>query len=236
MEKIPASVKVQILGHLSVSEVLKCSVLCKEFHTICQHEALWQTLTAKYWYQLSLSKDQIPFGQSSWRKLYRLIDSQFPMRLSLSTYSKQLQPYPAITVASSKYFPNESVVSSAPSSLRTPISWSDFNQLAKIIHQQLAKEVNAANTGSSSEEDTYETVRFQGGSNDALIGLKKKRKDGKEFMEIVCIPMISSLDFRRIEDFGPPPLIVLCPYRAFMGKLVSQLVSLKKYGSQSEDQ
>jgi len=234
MEKIPGVVKVQILSHLSVSEVLKCTVLSKEFYSVCQDETLWKTLTKRYWYHLLLPEEQIPFGQSSWKKLYRMIDSQFPVRLSLSALSKQLQPYPAITVTSSRYFPNETVVRSAPASMRTPISWSDFNQLAKIIHQQLAKEVNAGNTGSSQEESAFETVRFQGGSNDAVIGLKKMKKGNKEFMEIVCIPMISSLDFRRVEDFGPPPILIYCPYRAFMGKLVSQLVALKKYGSQED--
>jgi hypothetical protein len=238
MEKIPVVVKVQILSHLSVNEVLKCAVLSKEFYKVTQEEGLWHKLTLRYWFQLSLPDDHVPFGQSSWKKLYRVIDSVFPLKLTLCTSSAQLQPYPAITICSSKFFPNETVVRSAPSSLRTPINWSDFNQLAKIIHQQLAKEVHANKDDSSSsnqeEDSSFETVRFQGGSNDSLIGLRKKKRDNSDFMEIACIPMISSLDFRRIEDFGPPPILVHCPYRAFMGKLVSQLVALKKFGSQSD--
>jgi hypothetical protein len=48
--------------------------------------------------------------------------------------------------------------------------------------------------------------------------------------------LVVELTSHRIEDFGPLPLIITCPYRAFMGRLVPQLVALKKFGMQAEQE
>jgi hypothetical protein len=97
MEKIPVAVKIEILSYLAVNEVLKCSTLSKEFYSTCQEEGLWEILTKKQWPQYSP-----PENTTEWKKLYRSIDEKFPVKLSLATYAAQIQPYPILTIASSK--------------------------------------------------------------------------------------------------------------------------------------
>jgi len=208
---LPAGIWTLILGNLSTRQLLVFGLVSKEAKTRSHNETLWNKLSIKTWRQLQLDDIENPesIGEVTWKQAYINISTAFPIKFSITKISGGIL-YVNIILSSNKFFPNITDLPSPPASFRTPMGWDDFNELRQI-HKEICREGKHSPIGEEYHVDF--ALRIHGTSNDSYIGFSR-RKEQRDLVEIVVVPLVEPTDFRDLSEIEQP-LVLLIPFEIF---------------------
>jgi len=218
---LPYDIQLRVLSNLTTAELLLFGLVSKEFYNLAQDEWLWNLLCVKTWRQLQLDDIENPesIGEVSWKQAYVNISKGFPIKLSLTNIKSIGVTYCNLIIASNKFFPNITDAPVPPASFRSPIGWDDFHEVLQI-HSEICKMPSKTNNGEEYQVDY--ALRIHGTSNDSFVGFSR-RKEQRDLVEIVVVPLVEATDFRDLSEIEQP-LVLLIPFEIFhtyLGKRLS---------------
>jgi hypothetical protein len=223
---LPYNVQLMIVSHLSTAELLHFGLVSKDSYNLCQDEWLWNLLCVKTWRQLQLDDIENPesIGEISWKQAYTNISRAFPISISLTNIKSAGIIYCNVIIASNKFFPNITDAPAPPASFRSPIGWDDFHEVVQV-HSEICK--NPAKSSSGEEYQVDYALRIHGTSNDSYVGFSR-RKEQRDLVEIVVVPLVEATDFRDLSEIEQP-LVLLIPFEIFdnyLGRRLSKVNAL----------
>jgi len=208
---LPQAIWFTILENLSTRQLLDFGLVSKTCRTCSREETLWNRLSVKTWRQLQLDDIENPesIGEVTWKQAYVNISTAFPIKFSITNIVGGIS-YVNIILSSNKFFPNITDLPSPPASFRTPMGWDDFQELRQI-HREICKEGKHSPIGEEYHVDF--ALRIHGTSNDSYIGFSR-RKEQRDLVEIVVVPLVEANDFRDLSEIEQP-LVLLIPFEIF---------------------
>jgi len=200
-----------VIGCLATREVINFSSVCKEANVLAKAEITWNGLCVKTWRQLQLDDIENPesIGEASWKQAYINISTAFPIKFSITEIPDGIS-YVNIIISSNKFFPNITDSPTPPASFRTPMGWDDFQELRQI-HHDICREGKHQPIGEEYHVDF--PLRIHGSSNDSFLGFSR-RKEQRDLVEVVVVPLVEPTDFRDLSEIEQP-LVLLIPFEIF---------------------
>jgi len=222
---LPIHMQLRIVSNLTTPELLHFGLVSKEFYNLAQDESLWNHLCVRTWRQLQLDDIENPesIGEVSWKQAYQNISKGFPISLSVTSIKLIGVTYCNIIIASNKFFPNITDAPVPPASFRSPVGWDDFHEVVQI-HSEICKMPGKTSNGEEYQVDY--ALRIHGTSNDSFIGFSR-RKEQRDLVEIVVVPLVEATDFRDLSEIEQP-LVLLIPFEIFniyLGKRLSSIAA-----------
>jgi len=208
---LPSDLWLGVLCNLSARQLLAFGLVSKEGNKISEDEWLWNVMCVRTWRQLQLDDIENPesIGEISWKQAYINISTAFPIKFTLTKLSVGIT-YVNTIIASNKFFPNITDLPAPPASFRTPMGWDDFHELQQI-HHEICRE--GKHRPATEEYHVDFVLRIHGSSNDAFIGFSR-RKEQRDLVEIVVVPLVEPTDFRDLSEIEQP-LVLLIPFEIF---------------------
>jgi len=221
---LPSDVWISILSSFSTRDLLDFGLISKDCYNLSHDEYLWNLLCVKTWRQLQLDDIENPesIGEEAWKQAYINISTSFPIKFTVTKLSSGMG-YVNIIISSNKFFPNITDVPSPPASFRTPMGWDDFLEL-KQIHREICREGKHQPIGEEYHVDF--ALRIHGTSNDSFVGFSR-RKEQRDLVEIVVVPLVEATDFRDLSQIEQP-LVLLIPFEIFDVYFGSRIAAIKE--------
>jgi len=202
---------IEVLSCVATGVVLNFGRVCKEALILSKSEIVWNVLCVKTWRQLQLDDIENPesIGEVSWKQAYQNISTGFPIKFTVTKIPDDIS-YVNIIISSNKFFPNITDSPTPPASFRTPMGWDDFQELRQI-HNDICREGKHQPIGEEYHVDF--PLRIHGSSNDSFLGFSR-RKEQRDLVEIVVVPLVEPTDFRDLSEIEQP-LVLLIPFEIF---------------------